>query len=129
MMTLISYIGAHWFLILSVIGIAVALSVFAFVTKNLYAVAAAVCVVFAGLFYQSADLGGYKRALDEAKAAQIQTLTNRLATLSLVNSLDAQRAVADAKLNTQLESLTFETPPNATACFDRAAAGRVRAVR
>lgn len=129
MFTALSYIMAHWFLILSVVGLAIGLAAFAWFTKNWKAALAAVLVVFMGLAYQSADLGGYKRALDEQKAAEIKLLHGRIATLSLVTSLDAQVALDHAKLNTALESLSFETPPNAAPCLDRAAAGRVRAVR
>jgi signal transduction histidine kinase len=126
--TMLSYIGAHWFLILSCIMLTIGLGAFAWFTKNWKAAVAAVVVVMAGLFYQSADLGGYKRALDEAKSAQIETLTNRVAVLSLLNAQDTYRAVADAKLNTQLETLASDTPPNAGPCLDAAAAHRVWAI-
>lgn len=128
MTTAISYIFAHWFLILSVITGTVALVAFAWFAKNWKAAVAAVVLVMAGLFYQSADIGGYKRALDERKAEQIRMLNDRIATLSLINAADTQRVLSDAKLNNQLEDLSRDTPPNTGACLDRAAAGRVRSI-
>lgn len=128
MFTALSYIMAHWFLILSVIGGTAALVAFAWFTKNWKAALAAVVLVFAALAYQSADLGGYKRALDEAKAREIAILQGRIDTLSLVGDLDAKRAAADAQLNHKDESLTLETPPNAGACLPRAAVSRLRAI-
>lgn len=129
MITALSYIMAHWFLILSVVGLALGLATFAWFTKNWKAALAAVVLVFAGLAYQSADLGGYKRALDERKAEQIKTLTDRLALTGILAAADAHRAQADAALNTQLEDLARDTPPNAAVCLDAAAAHRVWAVR
>ena len=128
MLSALSYIGAHWFLILSVVGIAAGLSAFAWFTKNWKAALAAIVLVFFGLAYQSADLGGYKRRLNEEKAQEIALLHDRLATMSMITSLDTQRVLSDAKLNTQLERLAFETPPNAGACLDRASARRVRSI-
>jgi hypothetical protein len=129
MFTALSYIGAHWFLILSVVAGTAGLAAFAWFTKNWKAALAAVVLVMAGLFYQSADLGGYKRALDEQKAAEIQTLQTRLLTVSMLNANDAKRAVADQFVLTQLEKLASETPPNLGPCLDAAAAHRVWAVR
>lgn len=128
MFTAMSYIGAHWFLILSCVMLTVALGAFAWFTKNWKAAGAAVCIVMAGLFYQSADLGGYKRRVDEEKAQEIALLHDRLATMSLITSLDAQRVLADAQSNYKLERLSLETPANAGPCLDRAAAGRVRSI-
>lgn len=129
MIATLSYIGAHWFLILSVVGISAALAAVAWFTKNWKAAVAAIVLVFFGLAYQSADLGGYKRRVDEAKAEQIKTLTDRLAVTNLVTSMDAYVALANAKLNTQMEDLARETPANAAVCLDAAAAHRVWAVR
>lgn len=129
MFTALSYIGAHWFLILSVLGGTAGLVAFAWFTKNWKAALAAVVLVMAGLFYQSADLGGYKRALDEAKAREITLLTGRLALAGLLTAADTHSALADAAARKQLEDLASETPPNAGACLDAAAAHRVWAVR
>lgn len=129
MFTALSYIGAHWLLILSVLGGTAGLLAFAWFTKNWKAALAAVVLVFAGLVYQHADLGGYKRALDEQKAAQIETLQKRLLAVNMITAQDSQRAVADAFLNSKLKALARETPANAGPCLDASAAHRVWAVR
>jgi hypothetical protein len=85
-------------------------------------------MVIAALAYQSADLGGYKRRIDEEKAQEITLLKDRIVKLALVSAQDNQRATADAFLNTQMETLSRETPKNDGPCLDRAAAGRVRAI-
>ncbi|UGA46809.1 hypothetical protein HU230_0012500 [Bradyrhizobium quebecense] len=129
MFTAISYIGAHWLLILAVLLGVIALGAFAWFAKNWKAAVAAVVLVVAALTYQHADLGGYKRRLDEEKAEQIKTLTSRIATLSLITSMDNQVSLANAQTLKKLESLSLDTPPNAGACLSRDAARRVRAVR
>ena len=129
MLTALSYIGAHWFLIISVIAGTIALVAFAWFTKNWKAALAAVVLVFAGLAYQSADLGGYKRRIDEEKAQEISQLRSRLAAVAFITASDTQRAMADAATNSKLETLAFDTPPNAGPCLDAAAAHRVWAVR
>lgn len=129
MLTALSYIGAHWFLILSVILGTAGLAAFAWFTKNWKAALAAIVLVFAGLAYQSADLGGYKRRIDEEKAQQIQTLQNRILTLSIISAKDNQQAIADAYTNSKLKDLASETPRNDGPCLDAAAAHRVWAVR
>jgi hypothetical protein len=116
-------------LIISVILGVIGLVAFAWFAKNWKAALCAILLVVAGLAYQSADLGGYKRRLDEEKAAEISLLRNRLATLSLVTSMDAQRALSDAKLNEQLKDLARDTPKNDSPCLDAAAARRVWAIR
>lgn len=128
MIATLSYVSAHWFLILSVVLGVVGLGAFAWFAKNWKAALAAVVLVMAGLFYQSADLAGYKRAVDEAKAEQIKTLTDRLAVSNLITAADTHLAMADAKLNTDLETLSRETPYNGAACLDVDAARRVRAI-
>lgn len=75
------------------------------------------------------DRAGYQRRVNEDKAQEIALLHERIAKIGLITSLDTQRAQADATLTKQLESLAFETPPNAGACLDRAAASRVRAIQ
>lgn len=129
MLTALSYVGAHWFLILSVILGTAGLAAFAWFTKNWKAALAAIVLVFAGLAYQSADLGGYKRRIDEERAQEISTLKGRLATVSFITAFDTKRALDDADLNTKLETLAFDTPPNAGPCLDAAAAHRVWAIR
>lgn len=123
-----SYISAHWFLIISVVGGTAGLVAFAWFTKNWKAALAAVVLVMAGLAYQSADLGGYKRALDEQKSAEIELLKKRLLTVSMVTELDAQRARLDQELTLNLKKLSSETPVNTAPCLDLAAARRVRAI-
>lgn len=125
MITALSYVGAHWFLILSVVLGVIALGAFAWFAKNWKAALAAVVLVVAGLAYQSADLGGYKRALDEAKAQEIATLQKRLLTVSIIAKNDTERASADAFLTNKLKELSSVTPPNTSPCLDAAAAGRV----
>lgn len=128
MFTAISYISAHWFLILSVVGGTAGLVAFAWFTKNWKAAVAALLLVVAGLAYQSADLGGYKRALDEQKAAEIETLKKRLLTVAMITEADAQRALADQYAISQLKKLASETPINTAPCLDAASVGRVRAI-
>lgn len=80
-------------------------------------------------FLRHIDQKGYQRRINEEKAQEIALLTERIAKISFITSLDTQRALTDSKLTKQLESLAFETPPNAGACLDRAAAGRVRSIQ
>jgi hypothetical protein len=129
MMTALSYIGAHWELIIAVLLVTIAMSYVAFVLKNWKVAAAALLFVGASLAYQWIDIHGYKRRLAEEQAQQVAVLTERIATLSLVNSLDTQRAIADAASHRNLEALSSDTPPNPGPCLDAGAAHRVWAIR
>lgn len=126
--TALSYIFAHFFLIISVIVVSAVLGYLAFVLKNWKIALAALVLVGAGLVYQHADLGGYKRRIAEEKAQEIELLQTRIATLQHLSSIDNQRALSDAKLNTQLETLSRATPVNTGPCLDLGAALRVRAI-
>lgn len=79
-------------------------------------------------FLRHIDQNGYKRRINEEKAQEIALLHERIATISLVTSLDNQRVLASSKLLKNLESLAFETLPSAGPCLSRTAASRVRAI-
>jgi hypothetical protein len=128
-MAYLSYLGSHWTLFVIVVLLTAGLLAMAWFTKNLKWVLGAVVLVAAGLAYQSSNIDGYKRKASEDAMAQVQLLKTRLLTLSMINAADAQRATADAYFKTKLETLASDTPPNAGACLDAAAAHRVWAVR
>ncbi len=107
----------------------VALGAFAWFAKNWKAAVAAVVLVAAGFAYQQADLGGYKRRLDEEKAAQIELLQTRLLTLAIVSEKDHQQVISDNFLNSKMKQLASETPKNDGPCLDADAARRVWAIR
>jgi hypothetical protein len=127
-MALLSYLGAHWALFISVVLATIGLSAASWFLKNWKFAAAAIALAVVGLAYQAADMEGYKRKVSEDAQEQLKTLNRRLGTLQLTQALDAQRASADAYLNSQLDTLSRETPPNASACLDADAARRVRAI-
>jgi uncharacterized protein involved in exopolysaccharide biosynthesis len=128
-MTYLSYLGAHWILFIIVVLAVVGLGLLAWFTKNLKYVLAAVVLVIAGLAYQSSNMDGYKRKVSEDAQAQVNILTERIAAMSHVTSLDNQHAVSDAYLNTQLKDLSRATPKNDGPCLDAASAHRVWTVR
>lgn len=128
MMTTLSYLGSHWTLfvivVLSVLGLAAA----SWFLKNWKLAAAAIVLTVAGLAYQSSNMDGYKRRVNEEAQAQVKTLQTRLLALSMITAADTQRATFDAYLNTKLDTLSRETPKNDSACLDADAARRVRAI-
>ena len=127
-MALLSYLAAHWVLVLLVVLSVAGLSAGAWFLKNWKLAAAAIVLTVAGLAYQAASMEGYKRKVAEDAQEQLSTLKHRLGALQLTQALYAQKAAADAYLNTQLETLSRETPRNDSACLDLPAARRVRAI-
>jgi hypothetical protein len=71
------------------------------------------------------------RAWDEKAAlvAEAETMKHRLATITLLQASDAKRADADAAALSTLKDTANDTPKNTGACLDRAAVGRLRAVK
>ena len=124
----LSYIVAHLGLILSVVVGTVALSAFAVFAKNWKAAVAALVLVGAGLAFQEADLGGYKRRVSEEAQEQVAILNGRLATLSAVTKAYNERSVMDAAKITELEDQARATPTNDGVCLDANSARRVRAI-
>ena len=127
-MAYLSYLGSHWSLFLIVVLSVVVLGTASWFLKNWKLAAAAILLVVAGLAYQSANMEGYKRKVAEDAQAQLSTLKFRLGALQLSQALDAQRATSYAYLNSQLDTLSRETPHNDGACLDLDAARRVRAI-
>lgn len=127
-MILLSYLAAHWTLVLLVTVAILGLSAASWFLKNWKLAAAAIVILFAGLAYQAVDMEGYKRRLAEDNLVQVQMLQRRLGALQLTQALDAQRAVADSYLNSKLDDLSRATPRNDGACLDLPAARRVRAI-
>lgn len=127
-MILLSYMAAHWTLVLLVTVAILGLSAASWFLKNWKLAAAAIVLLCAGLAYQAVDMEGYKRRVSEDSAAQVQLLAKRLLAVNMTAALDAQRATADAYLNSKLDDLSRATPPNNGACLDLPAARRVRAI-
>lgn len=127
-MSYLSYLGSHWSLFLIVVLAVVGLGIAAWLTKNFWYVLGAVVLVIAGLAYQSSNIDGYKRKAAEDAQAQVLALSKRLLAANMSAALDAQRATADAYLNSRLDTLSRETPPNTGPCLDLAATRRVRAI-
>ena len=70
------------------------------------------------------------RAWDEKAALteQAETLKKRLATITLLQATDAERAKADQDELEKLRDAARETPSNPAACLPRDAVGRLRAI-
>lgn len=128
MIALLSYLGAHWTLFIIVVLGTIGLGALAWFTKNLKYILAAAALVIAGLAYQSSNMDGYKRKVSEDAQAQVRVLQQRLLALSMITQADSQRATADAYLNSQLDTLSRETPHNDGPCLAVSAARRVWAV-
>jgi cell division protein FtsB len=128
-MAALSYLGAHWTLIIVVVLAVAVLGYLAFILKNWKAALAAVVLVMAGLAYQSADLAGYKRRVNEEAQAQVKLLNSRLAVLEAVSKAYNARAAYDAATIKKLEDEAKETPANSDQCLPADAARRVRSIR
>lgn len=128
-MAFLSFFVSHWTLfIVAILGV-VGLCAAAWFLKNWKLALAAIVLTVVCLAYQSASMEGYKRRINEEAQAQVKLLTARLGVLQLTQALDAQRATSDAYLNSQLDTLSRDTPHNDSACLDLNAAHRVWAVR
>lgn len=127
-MSLLSYLSSHWALFIIVVLLVILLSAASWFLKNWKLAAAAIIIVVFGLAYQSSNMDGYKRKVSEDAQAQLSLMRARLGTLQLTAALDAQRAASDAYLNSKLDALSRETPPNSGACLSLDAARRVRAI-
>jgi hypothetical protein len=125
---ILSYLGSHWMLFIAVVLSVVGLAAASWFLKNWKFAAAAIVLTIAGFAYQASNIDGYKRKAAEDAQVQIDTLKNRILASAMIAAADTQRATADAYLNTQLDALSRETPPNASACLDADAARRVRAI-
>jgi len=127
-MAYLSYLSAHWTLFVIVVLLTVVLGACSWFLKNWKFAAAAIVLVVFGLAYQSSNMDGYKRKVAEDAQAQVNDLKKRLLTVSMITAADAQRATADAYLNSKLDALSRETPFNSGPCLDIDAARRVRAI-
>jgi hypothetical protein len=127
-MAYLSYLGSHWTLFVIVVLSVVLLGAASWFLKNWKYAAVALGLAVAGFAYQASNIDGYKRKAAEDAQVQIDTLKNRILASAIIAAADTQRATADAYLNTQLDALSRETPPNASACLDADAARRVRAI-
>lgn len=127
-MILLSYLGSHWLLFIGVLLAIVGLGAAAWFLKNWKFALAAIVVAVLGIAYQSANMEGYKRRVNEEAQAQIVLLQKRLLSMAMITQADNQRATADAYLNTKLDALSRETPYNASACLPVDATRRVRAI-
>jgi hypothetical protein len=105
--------------------VTILLELIPFILRNWKLALVALALLGAGIVLERANMHGYQRRINEEKAQEITLLKDRIATLYLVSSQDTQRAVADAKLNTQLETLASDTPKNDGPCLDASAAHRV----
>jgi len=106
--------------------IAIALEFLAFIVKH-WKLALAVGAL-SGMGIEGFHLA---RAWDEkaALSAQADELKHNLATTKLLQASDAQRAKADADQLEKLKEEASDTPKNDAAGLDRAAVGRLRAIR
>jgi cell division protein FtsB len=128
-MAYLSYLGSNWVLVIICVLAVIVLGYLAFILKNWKIALAAIVLVCFGLAYQKANMDGYKRRVNEEAAAQVKLLNDRIATMTLVTALDAQRAKDDQEKISELERLASETPPNTGVCLDADATRRVRAIR
>lgn len=128
-MIFLSYFAAHWVLFVIVVLAVIGLLAATWFLKNWKFAAAAIVLVIAALAYQSANMDGYKRKVDEDAKAQVVVLQKRLLAVNFALADDAKLAAANAELNSKLEALSRETPHNDSPCLDLAAARRVRAIR
>lgn len=96
-----------------------------FILKHWRIGLAVLALLGAGIALERANMHGYQRRLNEEKAQEIRLLQDRIATMSLVSSLDNMRALSDAKLNNQLENLASDTPKNDGPCLNASATHRV----
>ncbi len=124
----VSFFASHWELVVvNIVGLAV-LAYVAFVLKNWKLAAAGLIIACCGLVYQHADIAGYKRRVAEDVAKQTQTYKDRIDVLNKVASSHGAETLKDATDVDKLQKVASDTPKNDNACFDRAAAGRVRGV-
>lgn len=127
-MAYLSYLGSHWALLVIAVLLVVGFGFLAWFTKNLKYILGAVVIAIFGFAYQASNIDGYNRKVAEDAQAQVIILQKRLLAMAIVTQADTQRAKEDAENNSQLEQLSRETPPNASACLDVDAARRVRAI-
>jgi Flp pilus assembly protein TadB len=128
-MAYLSYLGAHWALIIAVALVVIVLGALAWFLKNWKLAVAAFAVLAVGFAYQAVDMQGYKRRVAEDAARQVKVLQDRLDTLNAVNRAYSSRYADDQKKFSELEKKASETPPNSSVCLDRAGARRVQSIR
>jgi hypothetical protein len=75
------------------------------------------------------DRNGYQRRVNEDAQAKLVLMQGRLDTVEKLNKAYSALVLKDAAAISELERKASETPKNDAACLDRAAAGRVRAIR
>lgn len=129
MFATLSYIGAHWALIIAVALAVIALGAASWFLKNWKLAVAAFAVLAAGFVYQAVDMQGYKRRVAEEAAIQVKLLQSRLDTVNAINQAYNARYSEDQKKLSELEKQARETPTNHSPCLDRDAARRVRSIR
>jgi membrane protein implicated in regulation of membrane protease activity len=129
MLIFLSYVGAHWALIVSITLLVIGLGVLAFFLKNWKIAAAAILIVAVAMAFQAYGISEYTRRVNEEAVAQVETLKGRMFTLSKINDEAGKRAVADQDKISKLESDASATPANPTVCLDAAAASRVRRIK
>ena len=128
-MAYLSYLGAHWALIIAVALVVIVLGALAWFLKNWKLAIAAFTVLAVGFAYQAVDMQGYKRRVTEDAARQVKVLQERLDTLNAINRAYSSRYADDQKKLSELEKQASETPPNSSPGLPADAARRVRNIR
>lgn len=129
MMGYLSYVGSHWELIIVVVLGVLALGAIAYFLKNWKAAVAAIVLACAGFAYQTADMAGYNRAVNEQVAKKTEQLEFRIKLANEIADDYAVKAEKDNKKIDELEKSASETPKNYNTCFDVDTSGRVGRVR
>jgi hypothetical protein len=81
------------------------------------------------IFLWQVDRRGYQRRVNEEAQAKLVLMQERIDTVEKLNKAYTALVLKDAAAITELERKASETPKNDAACLDRAAAGRVRAIK
>lgn len=128
-MALLSYIGAHWALMIATGLVVVVLLALTWFLKNVKFAIAAFGVLALGFAYQAIDMQGYQRRVFEQAHKEAETLQNRLDTLNAIAFAYKERYVTDQKQLNKLKELVSETPPNSAPCLDVDTVRRVFSIR
>jgi apolipoprotein N-acyltransferase len=128
-MWFLSYLAAHFGLIIVVTLAVVALGAVAWFAKNWKVAVAAAAVLAAGFAYMQIDKNAYQRRVAEEAAAQVKLLQGRLDTVGAINKAYTDRYLTDQKALSDLKRIARETPKNDAACLPLDAARRVRSIK
>jgi apolipoprotein N-acyltransferase len=129
MMWALSYLGANFALIIVVVLAVAGCALVWWLTKNLWAVVAALTVLAVGFAVQQIDHNAFNRAQAEQKAVELKVLQGRIDTLSKVAADDAKRAATDAADIATLREQASNTPANSSPGLPLDSAKRVGDVR